>query len=249
MQRPHQTILVILTCLTCQGIAASTQGQSVEYATLSDKPASPFLVETFDPSLGGTPAGAALPVPNLAIDLIATFEGLEKKPYNDPSGYCTIGYGHLLAKARCTDAITGDFKYGITAEQARNILMIDAAQAGRHAANLAVVDLSDGQYGALSSFVFNFGATKFGNSTLVKLVRAEAHPAAALEFRRWVMSRNPKTGKLESLPGLVARRNCEAALYLDTLSPPFRRALCEATAGATPVIGPLIDVSVGEQGN
>ncbi len=53
-------------------------------------------------------------------------------------------------------------------------------------------------------------------------------------------------GELEQLQGPVVRRNCETALYLETLSAPFERTKCEAAFGAVPSGGSLIDVSVGE---
>jgi len=28
--------------------------------------------------------------------LIGKHEGFEPRPYNDPTGHCTVGYGHLI---------------------------------------------------------------------------------------------------------------------------------------------------------
>ncbi len=228
--------------------AANVQAEGVSgvYETKLDKSASAFMIENLDAGLGGAPAEAARAVPHLAIDLIATFEGLELMPYNDSADYCTIGYGHLIAKARCSDEIVGKFKNGISEAKARIMLKADAALAGKATSDLSRVNLTTGQYGALTSFVFNLGASKYAKSTLLKRVRAEAREAAAEQFLRWVKARNPKTGKLETLHGLVARRNCEATLYMDTLSSPFDRASCEGAFGAAPVGWSLIDVGVGE---
>lgn len=239
-------ILVLSGTLGIYSSGVLAQNSLGNYETKLDKSASIFMIEKFETGLGGAPAGSARPVSALALDLIATFEGLEKLPYNDSAGYCTIGYGHLIAKARCTDKIVGEFKGGISAREAKDLLMLDAAQAGQAAIDLSQVSLSDGQHGALTSFVFNFGATKYADSTLLKRVRAKQHEAAAEQFLRWVKARNPETGKLEKLRGLVARRNCEASLYMEVLSSPFDRALCEEAFGAAPLDWPLIDVSVGE---
>ena len=245
MVRTHKSFLAALLSVVLIGsVLAQEAAQTGRYETRSDKRASAFLVDNYESALGAGPVGAVRPVP--ALDLIATFEGLEEKPYNDVAGYCTVGYGHLIAKEVCSDEIVGDFKGGISPENARALLMADAAAAGQSASDLTLVDLTDGQYGALSSFVFNFGATKFAKSTLLKLVRVEAHDAAAEQFPRWVLARDPKTNMLRKLPGLVARRSCEAALYLDTLSTPFDRSTCEVSFGAAPSAGPLIDVAVGE---
>ncbi|MFP7572498.1 lysozyme [Marivita sp. S2033] len=241
--RPSRILLASFLNAIILVQSASAEGV---YETRPDKNASIFLLENYDAMLGGVPPLAARPIPDIAMDLLVTFEGLELRPYNDSAGYCTVGYGHLIAKARCTDENVGGFKNGISPEEARTLLMSDSALAGQAASDLAIVPLTDEQYGALASFVFNLGAGKFASSTLLKLVRAEAHDAAADQFPRWVLARNPNTGKLEKLRGLVARRNCEAALYLHSLESPFDRASCEGAFGIAPDVGPLIDIAVGE---
>lgn len=48
------------------------------------------------------PAGVTpRPVIDDGIQLTAKHEGWRAKLYNDPVGYCTVGYGHLVKKARC----------------------------------------------------------------------------------------------------------------------------------------------------
>ena len=37
----------------------------------------------------------------LALDLIKEFEAWRPQAYNDASLFCTIGYGHLIAKKPC----------------------------------------------------------------------------------------------------------------------------------------------------
>lgn len=166
------------------------------------------------------------PTPALALDLIAAFEGLETAPYTDPAGNCMIGYGHRIASTPCADAPLGGFGAGVSEEAARTLLVEDAAAAGRIVETLAPAPLTDGQYGALVSFVFNLGEGRAAGSTLLARVRAGDHAAAAAEFARWVMARDPKTGEMRPLPGLVARRACEAALYRGDLAAPFDAAAC-----------------------
>jgi GH24 family phage-related lysozyme (muramidase) len=68
-------------------------------------------------------------------------------------------------------------------------------------------------FDALVSFVFNFGCERFKTSTLLRYLNEGEYVKAAEQFGRWVNSRNPKTGKLEPLPGLVARRAKERQMF------------------------------------
>lgn len=62
---------------------------------------------------------------------------------------------------------------------------------------------------AIVDFCYNFGVTKFKNSTLAMMVNAEDWPKAREQLMRWVHSNG------EVLPGLVKRRQKEAALLPD----------------------------------
>jgi lysozyme len=37
------------------------------------------------------------------LNLIESYEGYSSTPYSDPSGYPTIGYGHLCSDSSCSD--------------------------------------------------------------------------------------------------------------------------------------------------
>ena len=54
-------------------------------------------------SLGAAPSGNAPLLMALALDVIKDFEQWRRYAYNDASNYCTIGYGHLIAKRSCKD--------------------------------------------------------------------------------------------------------------------------------------------------
>jgi len=218
-----------------------------DFPDIPSKAASAFLVENYESGLGGAPVVEGRQLTDLALSLIIAFEGLELSAYNDSAGYCTIGYGHLIAKQRCSDAVVGDFSGGITIGQARALLAQDAMRAGRSVMNFTPIFLNDDQYGALTSFVFNLGAGNYANSTLLDLVEINAFDAAAEQFPRWVLARNPQTGQLERLNGLVARRNCESALFRSLIKAPFDRGVCEGGMGAAPPAIDLIDVEVGER--
>ena len=74
--------------------------------------------------------------------------------------------------------------------------------------NKVDADLTQEQFDALVSFVFNVGTQAFRLSTLRKLVERNPNdPKIASEFRRWVYAGNTM------LPGLVKRREQEIKLY------------------------------------
>lgn len=66
--------------------------------------------------------------------------------------------------------------------------------------------------GALLSFVYNVGITAFRRSTLFEMLLQRDWAAAAAQFDRWVFANGQK------LPGLVARRTDEKALFLSELA-------------------------------
>ena len=132
------------------------------------------------------------------IDLIKRHESLRLATYLCPAGVPTIGYGH-----------THGVKMGdrITAEQAERLLIGDLIVAETEV-NRYGFDLTQNQFDALVSFVYNIGAGNFRSSTLLKRLKANPNdPDIANQFKRWVYG----GGKV--LPGLVRRRNEEAKLY------------------------------------
>ena len=131
--------------------------------------------------------------------LIKKFEGLSLNAYQDSVGVWTIGYGHTG-----TDVYAG---LTITKEQAENLLEQDIAKHETPVQNMGV-ELSQNQFDALVSFVFNMGVGAFRTSTLYKKVSANPNDTAiADEFRKWIYAGNIK------LNGLVSRREKEIEMY------------------------------------
>ena len=126
--------------------------------------------------------------------------------YADP-GYgwdvATIGYGHT-SKAGPPQVMRG---LRISAAEADSILRRDLATVEAVVRTLVKVPLSDNQFGALVSFVFNVGATAFAKSTLLRLLNKGDYAGAAGQFKRW----NKSNGKV--LKGLTRRRAAEAELF------------------------------------
>jgi len=201
-------------------------------------------VEDLTGTLGVAPPTGARPLSLITISLLKDFEGWAPAAYDDPSGFCTIGYGHLISLKRCAEISLDAFAKNLSEAEGENLLEKDTCTARVHVQQLVKVELTDSEFGALSSFVFNIGKENFATSTLLSLLNANERQAAAAEFRRWVKSK----GQVYS--GLVDRRSCEATLFLGQLTLDkqgrFNRQQCKSL-GAAPPDGTLIDIEVGEQ--
>ena len=135
---------------------------------------------------------------NYATLLIKSFEQLRLNSYLCPAGVWTIGYGH-------TDGVNQGML--ITEKTADAFLKQDIRNAV-HSINQMDVELTQEQFDALVSFVFNVGVRAFNVSTLrKKILKNPNDPAIADEFRRWVYAGDKK------LPGLIKRREQEIKLY------------------------------------
>ncbi len=149
-------------------------------------------------------------VPQIAIDLAKRFEGFHRVPKTDPlrrahpylcpAGYWTIGYGHLcsslhppISEAEGEAYLANDLQTALTATL-RYCPILLAEPVVRLA---AIVD-----------FTFNLGPGRLQTSTLRRRINQRDWDGAAREIRRWIYG----GGKV--LPGLVARREAEAALLL-----------------------------------
>ncbi|WP_026473952.1 lysozyme [Alkaliflexus imshenetskii] len=132
------------------------------------------------------------------VQLITTHEGLKLNAYVCPAGVWTIGYGH-----------TRTAKQGMTiTKQRAEELLKDDLQTAENAVNNQLLRLSQNQFDALVSFVFNVGPGNFRKSTLLSMIKLNANnPLIADEFMRW------HKGGGRVLPGLVKRREDEANLY------------------------------------
>lgn len=133
-----------------------------------------------------------------AIELIKEFEQLRLEAYLCPAGVWTIGWGH-------TKGVKQGMK--ITEEQAEELLREDMQEAIRAVERLGV-DLTENQYNALVSFVFNIGGSAFAKSTIRRKILANPNDKKIEdEFLRWVYADGKK------LDGLENRRKKEAELY------------------------------------
>ena len=116
-----------------------------------------------------------------------------------PRDVWTIGYGH-----------TEDVQTGDTCDlaQAKAWLQQDATTAVRAVNQHVTVPLSQQQFDALCSLVFNIGAGNFEESTLLHHLNDHHYEAAASEFLRW----DHQGGAV--LAGLRDRRKAERDHFL-----------------------------------
>lgn len=133
-----------------------------------------------------------------AKEIIKEVERLRLQAYLCPAKVWTIGWGH-----------TKGVKKGmqITEEEAEDLLREDIQEAIDVVDRLSV-ELTENQYNALVSFVFNIGGSAFAKSTIRRKILANPNDKNIKdEFLRWVYA----DGKM--LNGLENRRKKEAELY------------------------------------
>jgi lysozyme len=137
------------------------------------------------------------------LELIRQHEGCRLEAYFDSVGVATIGWGH-----------TRGVKLGdvCTQEQADAWLLEDVkeAEACIEANVLVLVPLTQGEFDALCSWVFNLGCRALKNSTLLRKLLASDYDGASLEILRW----DNAGGK--RVAGLTARREAERKRFEDT---------------------------------
>jgi lysozyme len=141
---------------------------------------------------------AVLTLSSLGALGIVAHEGMRKVAYVDPVGVVTVCAGHTAT------AKLGQVK---TEAECAELLKTDVKVAERAIKRLVVTPLTQEQFDALTSFVFNVGETAFANSTMLKKINAFDCLGAGKEFSRWT-----KAGGKE-LPGLVVRRASERAQW------------------------------------
>jgi lysozyme len=141
----------------------------------------------------------------VAAALCRPFEGLRLQPYICPAGYPTIGYGTVWKP----DGSKVTMEHPpISKETAEEWLVHEL----RHNYLAGVLKASPGllarprALGALTDFAYNLGVARYRASTLRKRVDAGDWEDAKEQLMLWTRG----GGKV--LPGLVRRRQAEAAL-------------------------------------
>jgi lysozyme len=135
--------------------------------------------------------------------LIENFEGCRTTAYQDCIGTWTIGYGHT-SSAGPPAVVRG---MTISKGEALSILKTDVGNFSKGLEACLRVSLNDDQFSALVSFAYNIGLSEFRKSSVLQAVNAGEFHAVPTFMAMWVKA----GGKV--IPGLVARRAAEAALF------------------------------------
>jgi lysozyme len=135
-----------------------------------------------------------------ATRLVAGFEGCALKAYQDGNGIWTIGYGHTGPGAG--PGLT------CTQEQAEAWLDEDLRTADTAIAQLVKMALTQNQWDALTSFVFNIGQGHFATSTCLRQLNQGNAVGACQAMGMW----NKVDGAVSR--GLSVRRAAEQKLFM-----------------------------------
>lgn len=133
---------------------------------------------------------------------IKHFESCELIAYPDPGTNgepFTIGWGHTGSDV-CEGMVWSQ-------EYADKMFICDIAPREDSVNSLLIVEVTQWQFDALVSFVYNLGAGAFSGSTLLRKINDRDYAGAANEFPRW----NRAAGRI--MRGLTRRRYAERALF------------------------------------
>lgn len=119
-------------------------------------------------------------------------------------GTLTIGYGH-------TETVQPGMR--ITQAEADSLFQADCAPRIAALDAMLEVPVTDAQFGALLSWLFNVGEGAARSSSLIRRLNAGEYDAVPAELAKWNKQRNRTTGQLEVVTGLVNRRAAEAGLW------------------------------------
>lgn len=132
------------------------------------------------------------------LALIKKFEGCELEAYQCSAGVWTIGYGHTK------DVVEG---MTISKEEAEQMLVDELHEYENYINEYVNVALSQNQFDALVSWVYNLGPANLKASTMLKVLNSGKYEDVPAQIKRW----NKAGGKV--LEGLIRRREAEACLF------------------------------------
>lgn len=136
--------------------------------------------------------------------LIRDSEGFRDKAYRDTGGVWTLGFGTI----KYPDGRSVKQGDTCTREQAEQWLKSDCRWVDACLDKYVKATISQNQFDALASFVYNIGESQFRSSTLLAKLNAGDYKVAAANFDRWIYD----NGKI--ITGLVNRRAQEKALFV-----------------------------------
>lgn len=137
------------------------------------------------------------------MTFLKRWEGVRYDVYKDVAGFLTVGVGHLV---KAKDSLSlGDV---VKDDRVDDLLRSDIAIAENAVNDRVKVALTQNQFNALVSFVFNVGTGAFAQSGLLRALNAGNYAGVSNQFTKWVFAGGRK------VRGLELRRNAEKALFL-----------------------------------
>lgn len=132
------------------------------------------------------------------LAIVKHYEDCELESYLCPSRVWTIGYGH-----------THNVQKGMvwTQRQCDETLEADLREFEAAVERLVTVPLTENQFSAIVSWVFNVGVGAMEGSTLLRKLNKADYAGASAEFQRWDRS------GAKILRGLTRRRIAERDLF------------------------------------
>ncbi|MEB3333555.1 MAG: glycoside hydrolase family protein [Cyanobacteriota bacterium] len=141
------------------------------------------------------------------IALIKKWEGCELRAYLDVVGVPTIGFGSITY----LDGRAVHLGDQITQEQAEALLIRECQLKCQSISRLIAVAVSQNEFDALASLVYNIGEGAFATSTLLCKLNASDHQGAAEQFLVW--NKGTINGVKVEIEGLTNRRREEKKLF------------------------------------
>ena len=133
-----------------------------------------------------------------SYELVKRYEGCRLTPYMDMVGIWTVGYGST------TEVVPGE---RISQAEAEDRLQEDMEIAEACVNGAVTSTLTQNQFDALCSWVFNLGCKRFRESTMLAKINAGEWDQAAIELRKWDMAGG------RHVDGLMRRRRDESKLF------------------------------------
>ncbi|HZC15436.1 MAG TPA: lysozyme [Caulobacteraceae bacterium] len=138
-----------------------------------------------------------------AIALIKRFEGLRQDAVQLDDGRWTIGYGHTRSAREGAQ---------VTEDDADALLTYDLVEVQAAINDLVFTPLTQNQFDALASLVFNIGIEAFRHSSVLRRINEGAVLPAACAMEIW--RKADFEGERIVIDALVRRRATEKALFL-----------------------------------
>lgn len=147
-------------------------------------------------------------------DFIKSWESYRKNAYNDSEGFCTIGYGHLIARKKCENlTLPTEFQNGISEAKASELLNMKIQEFETAIKRDIQVPLHQHEFDALLSLVYNTGPNFLskggrnnGPTKIMTKINSLDYAGGASEFA------DVTNG---GVTGLVNRRKAEIEIFLN----------------------------------